>query len=188
MVMINHDGEVIRVNHSTNDTLSYDANLGYCPVSSNDKTQHPLSNGIEVIIKHNEINGTVYYSRYVHLAPNSVVVKEGDKIKKGTKIANMGNTGCSTGTHLHFELYTDSGYVDPSYLFKQCSGAEIVGKVKVATTDNFVTPEKCMSNGLSLDEIIAGLIKKTASNAANNPEYVKSLAIVIRTKLMHETK
>lgn len=182
-----YDGEVIRVNHSTNDTLSYNANLGYCPVSSNDKTQHPLSNGIEVIIKHNEINGTVYYSRYVHLAPNSVVVKEGDKIKKGTKIANMGNTGCSTGTHLHFELYTDSGYVDPSYLFKQCNGAEIVGKVKVTTTDNFVTPEKCMSNGLSLDEIIAGLIKKTASNAANNPEYVKSLAIVIRTKLMHET-
>lgn len=182
-----YDGVIQKINYNTNQQLQYDSDLGYCPKSSIDSTQHPASSGIEVIIKHKEIDGTIYYSRYAHLEANSVVVKEGQEVKKGDKIANMGNTGCSTGTHLHFELYTDSGYVDPSYLFKQCDGAEVVGKVKVTTTDNFVTPEKCMVGNLSLDEVIAGLIKKDYSGASSNPEYVKSLAVVIRTKLMNET-
>lgn len=174
--------EDVKIYTTGNIGNTYDPNLGTCP-NVNGKN---LNSGIEIFIRH-EINGKVYHSRYVHVDPNGIAVQKGDTVTKGQKIANMGNTGCSTGTHLHFELYTDEGHVNPTYLFNQCQGSEISGRIKIKTTDNFVTPEKCMVGNLTLDEVIAGMIKKDTSNAYSNPEFVKSLAVVIRTKLMNET-
>lgn len=48
---------------------------------------------------------------YCHFKKNSVIVKEGDKVSKGDKIAQVGNSGYSTGPHLHFEISGDlQGY------------------------------------------------------------------------------
>lgn len=176
------DGVVEKINVYTSENIgnTYSESLGTCTAYNGTK-----NSGIEMYIKH-EINGTTYHARYVHLNPD-LTLQVGDTVKKGQKVATMGNTGCSTGTHLHFELSTDEGSLNPTSLFSQCNGSEISGRLAIRTTDNFVNPEKCKVNDLSLDEVITGLIKKDNATAAMSPEYVKSLAVVIRTKLMKET-
>ncbi len=44
------------------------------------------------------------YGFYAHLKPGSVSVKAGDQVTKGQPIGRTGNSGSSTGTHLHFQL------------------------------------------------------------------------------------
>ncbi|MEN6620977.1 MAG: M23 family metallopeptidase [Smithella sp.] len=56
--------------------------------------------GNYVIIDH--LNGE--YSAYCHLQERSIQVKPGDKVKKATVIARVGNTGNSGAPHLHFQL------------------------------------------------------------------------------------
>jgi murein DD-endopeptidase MepM/ murein hydrolase activator NlpD len=66
--------------------------------------------GNAVVIKHG--NGT--YSQYAHLS--RVDVKAGQVVKTGQRIALSGNTGNSSGPHLHFEIRTTANYgtaVDP---------------------------------------------------------------------------
>ena len=48
---------------------------------------------------------------YGHLA--SADVKRGRSVKRGDVLGKMGNTGRSTGTHLHYSVSVDGRYVDP---------------------------------------------------------------------------
>ncbi len=46
------------------------------------------------------------FSQYIHLAHNSALVKVGDKVKQGQKIAtSIGMTGYTTAPHLHFMVF-----------------------------------------------------------------------------------
>lgn len=63
--------------------------------------------GNYIVIDHE--NG--YQTAYGHCA--SLNVGEGDRVAKGEVIAKMGNTGRSTGTHLHFEVRKNGEYVNP---------------------------------------------------------------------------
>lgn len=69
--------------------------------------------GKMVVIDH----GFGVVTKYGHTS--EMFVKEGDKIKRGAKIALVGNTGHSTGPHLHYEIYSDGLAVDPmQYILK----------------------------------------------------------------------
>lgn len=48
-------------------------------------------------------------SVYLHLKQNGVMVKEGQRVKAGELIAYSGNTGTSTGAHLHFVVQKNVG-------------------------------------------------------------------------------
>jgi murein DD-endopeptidase MepM/ murein hydrolase activator NlpD len=64
--------------------------------------------GNQLVVKHSD--GLV--SGFAHLT--KALVKKGDKIKKGQVIALSGNTGKSTGPHVHLTIKDAKGnYVDP---------------------------------------------------------------------------
>ncbi|MEZ4852350.1 MAG: M23 family metallopeptidase [Bacteroidia bacterium] len=69
--------------------------------------------GNNIIIKHDE----TYKTRYAHLS--EMKVKAGAKVKKGDIIGYSGNTGLSTGPHLHFEVIKDGENVDPQKFFSK---------------------------------------------------------------------
>ncbi|MBL6750146.1 MAG: M23 family metallopeptidase [Nevskia sp.] len=56
-------------------------------------------------------HGNGYVTRYGHNA--SIMVKAGERIRKGQAIALMGNTGRSTGPHVHFEVLLNGNTVNP---------------------------------------------------------------------------
>jgi hypothetical protein len=44
------------------------------------------------------------FALYAHLQPGSVAVKPGDNVRRGQSMAKLGNTGNTSGPHLHFQL------------------------------------------------------------------------------------
>lgn len=55
-------------------------------------------------VKIRHTDGTI--GNYVHLKRNGVRVRVGDRVRAGQSIAYSGNTGYSSGPHLHFEVYS----------------------------------------------------------------------------------
>lgn len=53
-----------------------------------------------------------YYTRYAHL--QSTRVKTGQFVSQGDVIGTIGNSGVSTGAHLHYEVHIGSDVVDPA--------------------------------------------------------------------------
>lgn len=62
--------------------------------------------------KHIKIRCNNVSTVYAHCS--KIFVKEGQIVAEGQKIANVGNTGNSTGPHLHFEIRVDERFVDPA--------------------------------------------------------------------------
>lgn len=65
------------------------------------------SHGNNIVVSH----GQGLKTWYMHLS--KIVVAEGDKVTKGQKIGLVGNTGRSTGAHLHYEVIKNGQSIDP---------------------------------------------------------------------------
>lgn len=91
--------------------LDISADLNSPVYSTADGVVHYIGNdrspGKNIIINH----GNGIQTRYMHL--NDILVEEGEQVKKGQKIALSGNTGRSTGPHVHYEVIKDGVAVDP---------------------------------------------------------------------------
>jgi murein DD-endopeptidase MepM/ murein hydrolase activator NlpD len=66
-----------------------------------------------IIIDH----GYHYKTYYAHL--HKILVKPGDYIRRGQLIGLIGNTGTSTGNHLHYEIRYGRKSVNPKKYFKK---------------------------------------------------------------------
>lgn len=67
--------------------------------------------GNNIIVNH----GYGYKTRYAHI--NKAYVKEGQKVKRGEHIADMGNSGKSTAPHLHYEVIKNDKAINPVNFF-----------------------------------------------------------------------
>ena len=75
-----------------------------------------------VVIDHGD---SEIITRYGHLS--SIQVKAGDKVRKDQAIAKSGNSGRSTGPHLHYEVWLNNQPVDPrEFLFDMSDQAPLV--------------------------------------------------------------
>ena len=63
--------------------------------------------GNNLIIRHKH----GFYTRYAHM--RSFTVRTGQRVQQGDVIGFVGNTGLSTGPHLHYEVHIGSDVVDP---------------------------------------------------------------------------
>lgn len=66
-------------------------------------------NGNYIRIRH--ANG--YQTTYSHMSRYGTGVRDGVKVRQGQIIGYVGNTGLSSGPHLHFEVLVQNRYVDP---------------------------------------------------------------------------
>ena len=68
---------------------------------------HLWGYGNEIVVDH----GYGYQTRYAHL--NTIEVAPGMKLHRGDRIGTVGNTGKSTGSHLHYEVIDKGNRVNP---------------------------------------------------------------------------
>ncbi len=84
-------------------------------------------------------HGFGYKSRYAHL--NSISVAEGDSVRRGDLLGRSGNSGRSSGPHLHYEVIYMGKCVNPYYYFDlNISPQEYVSMLKHVGWDSGVRP------------------------------------------------
>jgi murein DD-endopeptidase MepM/ murein hydrolase activator NlpD len=80
------------------------------PSSLKNKDGEPAGGGYLIKIRH-KVEGKFITSAYMHLRKGSLKVKKGELVIEGETIAQSGNTGASTGPHLHFEIQRGKTYI-----------------------------------------------------------------------------
>jgi len=114
--------------------MDFTANIGTPVYTTGDGTIKDVQSigggyGKWVLIDH----GFGYETLYGHL--NGFNVKIGDHVKRGSVIGYVGNTGTSTGPHVHYEVHKNGQPVNPQYYyFKDLNAQEYEKMVKISST------------------------------------------------------
>lgn len=87
--------------------------------------------GNKVVIKH----GFGYETLYGH--NSRILVRTGQRVKRGQTIALVGSTGKSTGPHCHYEVWKNGVKIDPvNYFFNDISPQQYDQLLKIAEQSN----------------------------------------------------
>lgn len=95
-------------------------------------------------------HGNDLVTRYAHAS--KTMVKKGDLIKEGQKIAEVGTTGRSTGAHLHFEVLVQGVQQDPQKFLAAGRNVPSQQTAKLVIPAPLTTPTPSLSSGRLLAE------------------------------------
>lgn len=106
-------------------TPIYAAADGYVKWVKKDKKGY----GNHLLIEH----GNGFQTHYAHM--HNIVIKERQRVNRGQQIGTVGNSGDTTGPHLHYEAYCNGRRVDPlQYFVGELTPAEYEAVRKAAAT------------------------------------------------------
>ena len=94
-----------RPNHAGTDIAKPGHHEIYASAAGTVSRSYLSSSYGECIMILHSINGQTYETVYAHMKSGSRRFKANQKVKQGQTIGIMGNTGNSTGQHLHFEIH-----------------------------------------------------------------------------------
>jgi hypothetical protein len=152
-----------------------------------------FGNYVIVLMK---IDGKFYTTLFAHMQDGTLKVKKGQKITAGSPLGKMGNTGMSTGKHLHWELRLGKvhtwdamgkNYIEPIAFFKALIAKEaaIATASVVATDDDPValapTHDSAHADVIEIARVAAKVAAPVAPAApkAEVPPAVKPAAVVV---------
>lgn len=96
--------------------IDFTAKVGTDIFATGDGVVEEVSNSFTGYGKHVVINhGFGYKTLYAHMS--AFKVRKGQKVKRGDIIGAVGNTGTSTGAHLHYEVIRNNKKIDPANFF-----------------------------------------------------------------------
>jgi len=122
-------------------------------------------------------HGNGYYSRYQHMAQNSVTVSVGDTVQQGQVIGKIGKSGRCTGAHLHFQIHvggsSNNFAVDPE-TYVSASNPRPVARASSFTQGSNEQQSICLTlrnSGFS-DDAVAAIMGNMYHESAFNPAAV----------------
>ncbi|MCW9707414.1 M23 family metallopeptidase [Fodinibius salsisoli] len=115
------------------DGLDFQAGIGSQVYSTGDGVVKHASRkgtfGRLIIVDH----GYGFETYYAHLSSYAKDIEPGTRVKRGQLIGYSGNTGMSSGPHLHYEIHQDGEAVDPlNFLFVDVSPEEFASYKEAA--------------------------------------------------------
>lgn len=162
-------GEVTKVVNNIEDFKYNDDNY---------KSSNNSGYGNEVIIKAYKASTgySDYYVRMLHFKKGSVQVKVGDQVEIGSTIAQVGQTGFSSGPHLHIHLSTSSS-AGVSTPFDFIEGPITAGnwyKSDITPLSNVMDNDKSLAVGSHISYISTVGSSSYWSNSTGVPTYTGS--------------
>lgn len=125
-------GNCSAISHFGNQRYSYDIDMAIntnvlaarggtvVELKENEADGNGCPNANYVLIRHSDNTVAAYF----HMTQNGVLVSVGATVNQSDVIAKSGNTGCTSGPHLHFMVYTDSTYSETApVVFSNALGA-----------------------------------------------------------------